>query len=177
MDSERMHALEEGLRREVSEAFKGMFGQDGQNGLVTFREREERALALGHQLARWLLGAHLGEDPLKKPHECEILCPHCHKPAKPREGPLEARDVVTKMDAVNYEREAFLCASCRKVFFPSGPQARSERGGLQSFGSPDPGVAGGKPGVVPASLTEPGGDPQPGSHATGHRKRDGKARH
>ena len=177
MDSERLHSLDEGLRREVSETFKGMFGQDGQNGLVTFRQREERALALGHQLARWLLQAHLGEDPLKAPHEGEALCPDCHKPAKPREGPLEGRGVVTKMDAVGYERQAFHCLPCRKVFFPSGPQARSERGGLQSFGSPDPGVAGGKPGVVPASLREPEGDPQPGSHGTRHRKRDGKARH
>lgn len=176
MDIERMRALEEAFRREASESFKGMFGEDGQNGLITFREREERALGLGLQLARWLLGAHLGEDPLKAPHKGETLCPHCHQPAKPREGPPEGRDVVTKMDGVNYERQAFLCVPCRRVFFPSGPQARSERGGLQSFGSPNSGVVGGKPRVVQASRREPEGDPQLGSHATRHRKRDGKAR-
>ena len=176
MDPERMHALEEGLRRETSEIFKGMFGQDGQNGLITFREREERALALGLQPARWLLGAHLGEDQQKAPQDGTVLCPHCHEPAKPREGPLEPRDVVTRWTSSTTcakPSNAFLAGR----FFPSGPQARSERGGLQSLGSPDLGVARGKPGVVQASLREPESDPQPGSHGTRHRKRDRKARH
>jgi hypothetical protein len=36
-------------------AFERMFGGDGQNGLVTFAEREERACTLTDELARRLM--------------------------------------------------------------------------------------------------------------------------
>ena len=43
--------------------FEQLFGTDGQNGLVTFAEREERACALTDELARWLMAEHVAQDP------------------------------------------------------------------------------------------------------------------
>ena len=37
---------------EAGEAFDRMFGEDGQNGLVTFAEREDRACEVTDELAR-----------------------------------------------------------------------------------------------------------------------------
>ncbi len=56
----------EHLRREFAAraeaAFEQMFGADGQNGLVTFTEREDRACEVTDALARWLLEEHLALD-------------------------------------------------------------------------------------------------------------------
>jgi hypothetical protein len=43
-------------------AFERMFGGDGQNGLVTFAEREERACEVSDELARWLMAEHVAQD-------------------------------------------------------------------------------------------------------------------
>ena len=42
-------------------AFEQLFGTDGQNGLVTFTEREERACTLTDELARWLMAEHVAQ--------------------------------------------------------------------------------------------------------------------
>jgi hypothetical protein len=39
----------------AGQAFDRMFGTDGQNGLVTFQEREDRACEVTDELARWLM--------------------------------------------------------------------------------------------------------------------------
>ena len=44
---------------EAGRAFDPMLGSDGQNGLVTFEEREERACELGDGLSRRLLEDYL----------------------------------------------------------------------------------------------------------------------
>lgn len=52
---------------EAGQAFDQMLGDDGQNGLVTFEEREERACDLGDALTRRLLADHLAADESANP--------------------------------------------------------------------------------------------------------------
>jgi hypothetical protein len=46
----------------AARAFEQMFGSDGQNGLVTFAEREERACEATDGLARWRMAEHVTQD-------------------------------------------------------------------------------------------------------------------
>src|SRR4030042_1507112 len=57
-------------------AFDRMFGADGQNGLVTFAEREERACEVGDELTRWLMAEHVALDPAGGA-SVERDCPLC----------------------------------------------------------------------------------------------------
>ncbi len=61
----------EQLRREflvrAQAAFEQMFGADGQNGLVTFTEREDRACEVTDALARWLLEERLTLCSVRRP--------------------------------------------------------------------------------------------------------------
>jgi hypothetical protein len=51
----------------AGQAFDQMLGDDGQNGLVTFEEREDRACDLGDGLTRRLLADHLAADESANP--------------------------------------------------------------------------------------------------------------
>lgn len=119
----------EGLRKrrrefqeEAGRAFDQMLGGDGQNGLVTFAEREERACELGDGLTRRLLEEHLGADEAADP--CgDVVCPICGR-AVAREAKKkvvkENREVITRRGMIHYERAARRCKSCRRIFFPAG---------------------------------------------------------
>jgi hypothetical protein len=103
-------------------AFERMFGGDGQNGLVTFAQREERACAVTDELARWLMAEHVAQDPASRaggePH-----CPICQKPPPeelPRPNPPEVRELMTRRGKIAYRRAAARCPRCRKIFFPLG---------------------------------------------------------
>ena len=50
------------FQEEAGRAFDQMLGSDGQNGLVTFTQREDRACELGDGLTRLLLEEHLAAD-------------------------------------------------------------------------------------------------------------------
>ena len=107
---------------EAGRAFDKMLGSDGQNGLVTFAEREDRACELGDGLTRRLLEEHLEAEELADP-EHEANCPICGQPVpceSPEEVELEKRRVETKRGPVDYERAARRCQVCRRVFFPRG---------------------------------------------------------
>src|SRR3989304_3068847 len=58
----------------AGEAFDGMFGKDGQNGLVTFAEREGRACEVGDDLTRWLMAEHIALDPTGGPRRRSWSC-------------------------------------------------------------------------------------------------------
>ena len=107
---------------EAGKAFDQMLGADGQNGLVTFAQREDRACELGDALTRRLLEEHLAADETTDPGE-EVDCPICGR-AVPCESPekveLEKRRVQTRRGAVEFERAARRCKPCRRVFFPLG---------------------------------------------------------
>jgi len=103
-------------------AFEQMFGSDGQNGLVTFAEREERACAVTDELARWLMTEHVTQDPAGQAGG-ERTCPICQgslpkgsaRPATP-----EVRELTTRRGKIAYRRAAARCPHCRKIFFPPG---------------------------------------------------------
>jgi hypothetical protein len=103
-------------------AFDQMFGPDGQNGLVTFTEREDRACEVTDGLARWLMQEHLAQDQATDPG-VEVDCPICGGPVRyalPEQAEREVREFVTRRGKIEYERAARRCGRCRKVFFPPG---------------------------------------------------------
>jgi len=114
--------LREEFRARADRAFDQMFGWDGQNGLVTFTEREDRACEATDRLARWLMEEHLALDPAADPG-AQVECPICHQPVRyesPEQAELELREFHTRRGKVEYERAARRCPRCRKVFFPVG---------------------------------------------------------
>ena len=68
--------------RKALAAFDRMFGSDGQNGLVTFDQREQRACEVTDELARLLLDEHIAMDPASQSREG--CCPICGRPAGSR---------------------------------------------------------------------------------------------
>ena len=107
---------------EAGRAFDQMLGSDGQNGLVTFEERENRACELGDALTRRLLEEHLTADDLADPGQV-VACPICGRPVvcqEPEKADLQDRRVQTRRGPVEFERAARQCKSCRRVFFPRG---------------------------------------------------------
>jgi hypothetical protein len=126
--------LREEFRARADEAFSQMFGSDGQNGLVTFIEREDRACEATDALARWLLEEHLALDGSADP-EAQVNCPICGNPVRydsPEKAELEIREFHTRRGKIEYERAARRCNRCRKVFFPPGRTVEAGNGGLQS---------------------------------------------
>jgi hypothetical protein len=112
---------EEFLAR-AGQAFDRMFGSDGQNGLVTFAQREDRACEVGDELTRWLMAEHIALDPAG-PKSVEVACPLCGGPARyesAEQAELELREFQTRRGKVQYRRAAARCPRCRKVFFPPG---------------------------------------------------------
>jgi uncharacterized protein with PIN domain len=115
-------SLREEFRARADQAFDQMFGRDGQNGLVTFTEREDRACEATDRLARWLMEEHLALDPAADPG-VQVDCPICGGPVRydsPEQAELEIREFHTRRGKVEYERAARRCPRCRKVFFPVG---------------------------------------------------------
>jgi hypothetical protein len=110
------------FQEEAGRAFDQMLGSDGQNGLVTFAEREDRACELGDGLTRRLLEDHLEADEATDPG-AEVACPICGGPVhcdNPEEAELENRGVLTRRGKVAFERAARRCSRCRRIFFPRG---------------------------------------------------------
>jgi hypothetical protein len=108
--------------QEAGQAFDQMLGGDGQNGLVTFAEREERACELGDALTRRLLQEHLEADDAADPG-IDVACPICGGPApceEPEKAEMENREVLTRRGKVEYERASRRCNRCRRIFFPTG---------------------------------------------------------
>ncbi len=106
--------------REAGRTFDQMLGSDGQNGLVTFEQREDRACELGDALTRLLLEEHLEADDLADPGAV-VDCPICNRPVhcdSPEKAEMENRELRTRRGKVEYERAARRCKHCRRVFFP-----------------------------------------------------------
>ena len=114
--------LREEFRARADQAFDQMFGWDGQNGLVTFTEREDRACEATDALARWLMEEHLALDPAADPG-AQVACPICGGAVhydSPEQAELEIREFHTRRGKIEYERAARRCPRCRKFFFPVG---------------------------------------------------------
>jgi hypothetical protein len=120
--SRELEARRQEFLEQAGRAFDQMLGSDGQNGLVTFEERENRACELGDALTRRLLEEHLSADGLADP-PAEMACPICGETVlcpSPEAAELQRRQVRTKRGEVDYERAARRCRRCRRVFFPLG---------------------------------------------------------
>ena len=105
----------------AGEAFERMFGKDGQNGLVTFAEREDRACEVTDELARWLMAEHIALDP-RGGLSVEASCPICGGPVRyesAEQGQREVREFQTRRGKVEYRRAAARCPRCRRIFFPA----------------------------------------------------------
>ncbi len=100
-------------------AFERMFGTDGQNGLVTFAEREERACAVTDELARWLMAEHVAQDPTGRVGG-EHDCPLCQGPLSEESARQEVRELMTRRGPIAYRRATARCPHCRRIFFPPG---------------------------------------------------------
>lgn len=110
------------FQEEAGRAFDEMLGSDGQNGLVTFAQREDQACELGDGLTRRLLEEHLGADDAVDPGPV-VACPICGGPvhcADPDKVEMENREVLTRRGKVEYQRAARRCRRCRRIFFPRG---------------------------------------------------------
>src|SRR5882672_9605981 len=74
------------LRREFLEragaAFDEMFDPAQQDQLVTFTQREDRAVTLGQELAGKLLTEHVAGDLQVRPADEAACCPKCHQPGE-----------------------------------------------------------------------------------------------
>ncbi len=101
--------------RKALAAFDRMFGWDGQNGLVTFDQREQRACEVTDELARLLLDEHIALDPASEAKEGR--CPICGETGQYEA--TEPRQVQTLRGQVGYSRPKVWCAKCRRHFFCS----------------------------------------------------------
>jgi len=121
----------------AGQEFDRVFGEDGQNGLVTFTQREERVCQVTDELARWLLAEHLALDP-QGANSVEGDCPLCGGPMRyesAAQAQQEVRELMTRRGKIEYRRAAARCPRCRKIFFPPGRTAGPGHGRLQPGGA------------------------------------------
>ena len=121
MATERVAQKRAEFLSRADKAFSRMFGSDGQNGLMTFDQREKRACEVTDELARWLMAEHVALDRLAGP--VEAACPICGGPVvyeSAEEAEREVRALQTRRGQIEYERAACRCRRCRKIFFPPG---------------------------------------------------------
>ena len=119
----------------ASHAFDRMFAAGEQKGLVTFDQREERAVEIAHDLGRFVLVTHVQRDEAARPgpETVATTCPLCGEPsramASPR-GEPPIRQLLSKVGFLEVAREEFTCTRCRRQLFPPRPKARARRRGV-----------------------------------------------
>lgn len=131
---------EEFLKKAI-EAYDQMFGVEHQEQLITFTQREERAVELSRKLGLDLLEKHICADvdvasATKAP---AVRCPKCHQVAEApvseeevRNGSPPERELETLTGKLRFSRTQHRCPKCRVVFFPLGPQTPVGKRRLQS---------------------------------------------
>ena len=140
-----LKALHGEFLRKADEAFDKMFGKDGQNGLVTFTERETRACEASDELARWMMMEHVNRD--ESALALTAMCPLCGGPAAtcdpPDPGATQTREIRTRRGSIEYERAARRCPRCRRIFFQGGNRCLRTSGiATTNGGWPSPRMAG-----------------------------------
>ena len=118
--ADQLKQQRQNFMEQAGQAFDGMLGSDGQNGLVTFAEREEKACELGDALTCRLLEEHLGAEESRDPGAV-VDCPMCGRPVAcdaTEKIEMETRRVKTRRGEIDYERAARRCKHCRRIFFP-----------------------------------------------------------
>jgi hypothetical protein len=133
MTASRLEQKRAEFLAQARDAFDRMFGADGQNDLVTFTEREQRACEVTDALARWLMTEHLTLDPAG-PASVEADCPLCGGPMRYEssfQARQEVRELKTCRGKIQYRRAAARCPRCRRIFFPPGRAVEAGNRGLQ----------------------------------------------
>jgi uncharacterized protein with PIN domain len=102
-------------------AYDRMLKED-QEQMITFDQMEDRALEVGGKLERWLMEECVAEAARRKAAAPPACCPQCGKALQFGATPKERRVRGRTGDVVVQRREGY-CPSCRKAFFPSGPDA------------------------------------------------------
>jgi hypothetical protein len=114
--------LRQRFLEQAGAAFDLMFDATLAEGLVTFDQREQRALELGQQVILALLEQHAQDDPAANPGPDQLPpCPRCQRPGRrvtPPGRPLPARALTTCTGEVTLRRAQYRCTTCRVVFFP-----------------------------------------------------------
>jgi hypothetical protein len=125
MDGKQKDVRYERWLTRTAAAYERMFGGKGQAELVTLTEREDMAVALGKEMAAFLLEEHVAADPAKAPAEASTTCcPKCGQPGSPApqnaakgKASLPQRTVRTRAGDIDIQRQRWKCARCRIVFF------------------------------------------------------------
>ena len=120
MDGKTKELRERWLKRSGA-AFERMFGGKSEQELVTLTEREDMAVAIGRELAAFLLEEHVARDEAAQPAEpATACCPKCGcagRPAVQKDDELPGRSVVTRTGEIQVRRERWRCGKCRVIFF------------------------------------------------------------
>lgn len=113
--------LRERWQQRSEAAFERMFSGKSEEELTTLTEREDVAVAIGRELAAFLLEEHVARDAEARPAEPAIACcPKCGQPgtrAAEKGGELPERNVVTRAGEILVRRERWRCRKCRVIFF------------------------------------------------------------
>jgi hypothetical protein len=125
MDGKQKDTRRERWLARSATAYERMFCDKHKEELVTLTEREDMAVALGKELAAFLLEEHVAADPAKAPAEaCTTCCPKCGQPGTPApqkggkgKASLPERTVRTRAGDIDIQRERWKCGRCRIVFF------------------------------------------------------------
>jgi hypothetical protein len=124
----RREALRQRFLGHCGAAFDLMFHPEYQDQLVTFDQREERAVELGRDLITWLLQQHANAGAQARPGgQPPPACPKCGRPGgrlTEPDQPLPQRQVATQAGQVASNRGRWRCTTCRVVFSPPGQELR-----------------------------------------------------
>lgn len=111
--------------KEAAEAFDRMMKED-QEQMITFDQMEDRAIEVGTKLEVWLMERLLAESARKKAAQAPPCCPKCQKQLSMKATPKKRR-LRGRIGGIAFTREEGYCPSCRKAFFPSGPESETRR--------------------------------------------------
>ena len=125
MDGKKVDTLRARWQERTKTAFARMYGGKSEDELVTLTQREDMAVAIGKELAAFLLEEHVAADPATTPAEASTACcPKCGQPGAPapqeaakRKEDLPERTVTTRAGDISIHRERWQCAGCRIIFF------------------------------------------------------------
>jgi hypothetical protein len=133
MDSKQGAVHERWVKR-AEAAYRRMFEGKSQDELVTLTQRENMAVAIGKELAAFLLEEQVALDAAAQPSEASLTCcPKCGQagaPAVQEDEELLERTVTTRAGDIGVRRQRWECAKCRLFFFPARRSAGSGDGRL-----------------------------------------------
>jgi hypothetical protein len=110
--------------KSAAAAYDRMMSED-QEQVVTFDQMEDRALEVGAKLLQFLMQQRLATASAER-HRASSCCSRCHKPLNMSASP-KTRRIRGRTGEVSFPRQQGYCPSCRKAFFPSGPDVETGR--------------------------------------------------